>query len=196
MRDSIRQMLIGFGLVPENFQDKFGAVDDPTRALIDKNTKTGISTMARLNEQKRLGIRNISTGLSARGMRRSGSKGFGLRNNQLSYDRNLADSLSQMMGQVGGMYGQYAQNEQSRQAALMQAAMNYFTPSGGGDSGLPPNADGTAPGQENNLGMHLPAGYSLAGVPPLRIPPSTKPFKLSPTFMKPPTKKTPFIGGK
>lgn len=135
LRSSIQQMLIGYGLVPEGFQDKFGALDDATRALIQKNTDTGISTYARLQESRREGIKNLVTRLNSRGLRRSGARGHGLRKNQLGFDRNFADSLSQMMGQIGGMYGGYAQSEYARQAALMQAAMNYFTGSYGSTSG-------------------------------------------------------------
>lgn len=136
MRDSIRQMLIGMGLVPEGFQDKFGALDDATRALINKNTETGISTYARLNEQKKLGLKDLINRLNSRGLRRSGARGYGLRKNQLNYDRNLSDVLSQLMQQVGGMYSNYSANEYARQAALIQAAMNYY--SGGGGSSYTP----------------------------------------------------------
>ena len=132
MRDSIRQMLIGMGLVPGGFKDQFGALDDATRELIKKNTDTGISTYARLNEQKTMGIKDLVNRLNARGLRRSGARGAGLRKNQLGYDRNLNDVMSQLMQQVGSMYSNYSQNEYARQAALIMAAMNSY--SGGGGS--------------------------------------------------------------
>jgi hypothetical protein len=137
MRDQIRQMLVGLGLAPANFQDKFGALDPTTLALIQKNTDTGISTKARLDEQKGLGVKSLINRLNARGLRRSGARGYGLRKNQLDYDRNLSDVVSQMMQQVGGLYSNYTMNEYARQAALMNAAMAYAsnTYQGGGGGG-------------------------------------------------------------
>lgn len=140
MRDSIRQMLIGMGLVPGGFQDKFGALDDTTRELIKKNTDTGISTYARLNEQKSMGIKDLINRLNARGLRRSGARGYGLKRNQTAYDRNLNDVMSQLMQQVGSMYGNYSANEYARQAALIMAAMNSY--SGGGGSSYTPGPSG------------------------------------------------------
>lgn len=155
LRSSIQQMLIGYGLVPEGFQDKFGALDEVTRALIKKNTDTGISTLARLKEGQREGVKGLVNRLASRGLGRSGAKGYGLRKNQLGFDRNLADSLSQLMGQVGSMYGGYANNEYARQAALMNAYMQYYTGAGesrGGDS-VSGVGSGTAPGQQTrNVG--------------------------------------------
>jgi len=150
MRDSIRQMLIGLGLAPANFQDKFGALDPTTRALIQKNTDTGISTYARLNEQKGLGIKDLINRLNARGLRRSGARGYGLRKNQLNYDRNLSDVISQLMQQVGGMYSGYSQNEYARQAALIQAAMNYY---GGSYNSSSNNPASSNPGASGPSGM-------------------------------------------
>lgn len=152
MRDSIRQMLIGMGLVPEGFSDKFGALDDATRALINKNTATGISTYARLNEQKSMGLKDLINRLNSRGLRRSGARGYGLRKNQLAYDRNLSDVLSQLMQQVGGMYSNYSANEYARQAALIQAAMNYWT----GSSGSTQNPNG---GSQNTSSSSSSPGY-------------------------------------
>lgn len=142
MRSALQQMLIGYGLVPENFEDKFGALDDVTRKLIQKNTDTGISTMARLREQRMLGNRDLINRLNARGLRRSGAKGYGLRKNQLGFDRDFADSLSQLMGQVGSKYSQYASNDSARQMALMQAAMQYFSGSTGSSWSPPPSSQG------------------------------------------------------
>ncbi|GIV03985.1 MAG: hypothetical protein KatS3mg015_2815 [Fimbriimonadales bacterium] len=124
MRSAIQQMLIGMGLVPQGFKDKFGALDKTTKALVEKNTATGISTYARLLEQKRQNIKNLINRLNARGLRRSGARGYGLRKIQLDADRSLSDVVSRLLGDIGGMYSQYTGNEYARQAALIQAAMN------------------------------------------------------------------------
>lgn len=151
MRSAIQQMLIGMGLVPEGFTDKFGALDDTTKALIQKNTDTGISTYARLLEQKREGMKSLINRLNARGLRRSGARGYGLRKNQLNADRNLSDVVSRLLGDVGGMYSQYTGNEYARQAALIAAAMNssagswgstWNNPAGGGGGAGPASGGG------------------------------------------------------
>lgn len=139
-RAAIQQALIGFGMVPQGFQDKLGALDETTKALIDKNTKTGISGYARLNEGREKGIKRLIANLSARGMRRSGSKAYGLRENQLGYDRSLADSISGLLGGIGDRYSAYAQNEAMRQRQLADAMRDVFSqwytpPSGGGGGG-------------------------------------------------------------
>ena len=133
LRSAIQQMLIGMGLVPQGFDDKFGALDATTKALIQKNTDTGISTIARLRESLGDTNRNTTRGLTSRGLRRSGAYGYKLRRNQLGFDRNLSDFLSQFMGDVGNKYGQFSQNEYARQLQLINAAMsnwgNWNTPS-------------------------------------------------------------------
>ena len=71
-------------------------------------------------------------------MRRSGSRGYKLNLNQLGFDRNLADTLSAFLRDVGGLYSGYTNNEYARQAGLINAAMNgsnYFSMSGGGGGG-------------------------------------------------------------
>lgn len=133
-RASIQQALIAFGLVPGGFKDQMGALDDATRALIQKNTDTGISGYARLLEAKKTGITDLVNRLQARGLRRSGAKGYGLRRNQLGFDRNLADALASLLSNTGGAYANYASGEQQRQmaiaSALASAYQNYFTSAG------------------------------------------------------------------
>lgn len=160
MRSAIQQMLIGMGLVPEGFTDKFGALDNTTKALIDKNTKTGISTYARLLEQKQEGIKNLINRLNARGLRRSGARGYGLRKNQLGADRNLADVLSRLMGDIGGMYSQYTGNEYARQAALIAAAMNSSAGSWGSSENYPTqNSSVTSPAGTSQRTRNVGSSY-------------------------------------
>jgi len=119
-RETIRQLMISTGLVPEGFQDKLGVLDDITRALIQKNTDTGLSQMARLNEgyddQKRS---NINT-LASRGLGRSGAKGFQMRRASLAFDRNKADLLSGISGKINASLGDLAQGQFGRQQSLAQ----------------------------------------------------------------------------
>lgn len=147
-RAAIQQALVAFGFVPGGFKDKLGALDATTRALIQKNTDTGISGYARLLEGREEGIKDIVRRLQGRGLRRSGAKGALLKKNQLGYDRNFADAVANLLGGVNSQYGQYAQNEYARQQNLQDALrwvyQNYYTPSGG-SSGLGGSGGGWTP---------------------------------------------------
>ena len=141
-RSSIQQALISFGLVPENFQDKYGDIDALTRELAEKNTTSGLSTRARMLEARSDAIKQFSRGLSARGLRRSGAKGFGLRRRQLDFDRSYSDALGKLLGYTGGLYNQFAANEYQRQLGLAgalsnasQSLGNYGGYGGGGGGG-------------------------------------------------------------
>ena len=136
-RASIQQALISFGLVPEGFQDKYGDIDPLTRELADKNTSSGLSTRARLLEARSDAIKSFSRGLSAKGLRRSGAKGYGLRRRQLDFDRSYSDSLGKLLGYTGGLYNQFASNEYQRQLGLAGALANASQSLGDYGNGLP-----------------------------------------------------------
>ena len=134
-RDSIRQALIQYGLVPRNFQDKLGALDDTTRSLIGKATESGVSVHARLLEQRQQAIRDLVTRLTARGLRRSGAKGYGLRKKQLDFDRQQSDAMNQLLGNVNSMYLNYGMGEFGRQQQLANAFGQIFQNFSGGGGG-------------------------------------------------------------
>lgn len=120
-RSAIQQALIGFGLVPQGYRDEMGALDDTTRALIQKNTDTGISGYARLLEGKQDAERNLINSLGAKGLRRSGAKGYMQRRGQLNFDRQSQDAISALLANVGGLKRSFADAEQQRKMQLMQA---------------------------------------------------------------------------
>lgn len=120
-RTALQQALIGFGVVPEGFQDKYGDIDALTRDLAGKNTSSGISTHARMLQARADAIRQFSRGLSAKGLRRSGAKGYGLRRRQLEFDQGYSDALQKLLGYTGGLYNQFASNEYQRQLGLANA---------------------------------------------------------------------------
>ena len=130
----LQKMLIGFGMVPEGFEDKLGVLDDLTKSLVAKNTETGISQYARLLQAKGDNTKALIGRLSATGMRRSGTRGAKLRKGQLEYDRLLSDSLNEVLDRIGAAYGNYTSGEQSRQmqmlAALQNSQGNYWSGAG------------------------------------------------------------------
>lgn len=142
----LQKMLIGFGMVPEGFEDKLGVLDDLTKSLIAKNTGSGISQYARLLEAKGDNTKALIGRLSASGLRRSGTKGAKLRKGQLDYDRLLSDSLNEVLQRISGAYGNYTSNEQSRQMQLLSALQNsqgnYWSGAGSSQQSAPSGGGG------------------------------------------------------
>ena len=123
-KSSIQTMLTQFGLIPQGFQDKYGDIDQTTRGLIDANTKSGISTVARMKEGLTDELRSSSRRLASKGLRRSGARGYNMRRSQLTYDRNFSDAISKLLGSAQGVYSGYASGEYNRQLGLSSALAN------------------------------------------------------------------------
>jgi hypothetical protein len=140
-KSMLQQLLIQFGMVPEGFQDKYGALDDTIRALIQKNTDTGISGYARLKEARGLDTKSSLSNLARRGLMRSGAKGAVLRQSSLNNDRNLADALAAILGNANGLQSGFAGRDMERQNALAQfltQLSSQYTPRGGSPYSTPP----------------------------------------------------------
>lgn len=143
-KQAIQQMLIQFGLVPANFTDQYGDVDQTTRDLAAANTQSGISAAARLQQALKDANTQSSRDLTARGLRRSGARGYQLRRNQLGYDQSYSDAIAKLLGGAASAYQSFAQGEFGRQQSLssaLQSAIgnmsNFYRPSGGGGSSIP-----------------------------------------------------------
>lgn len=171
-KSQIQQLLIQFGLVPGNYKDKLGALDDTIRQLIEKNTKSGISQYARLLEGKD-DIRRETIGrLSSKGLLRSGSKGYRLRRNQLDYDRTLSDSLSAVLGNANQLQSGYAGRASSRQqglASFLEQLFSSWRPSGGGGVAAP-TAPRTVAAPQYQTPVYAPAA-SQPNVPFFQVQP-------------------------
>jgi len=171
---ALQRALIDFGVVPAGFQDKFGSLDDLTRGLIGKNTQSGVSAYARLLENRNEGIRNLISRLNAKGLRRSGARGYGLNKLQLGFDRDFSDAVSKLLGFAGDAYSQYAEREYGRQrdaasqlgSALDWAAQNYpASGTGGAPAGASGYAGGTGTFSGSGVGTPLinVGGYQIPG---------------------------------
>jgi hypothetical protein len=146
----IQQLLIQFGLVPGNFQDKYGALDDTIRKLIEQNTTSGISQYARMLEGKGDVLRETIGGLGSKGLLRSGAKGHKLRRNQLDFDRSFSDALQAVLSNANSIQSGYANRAFGRQMSLSQmlaSIMSQYRPmsSGGGYSPPPQQSTYSAP---------------------------------------------------
>jgi hypothetical protein len=60
---AIQQLLVQFGYIPGDYQDKLGSLDDTIRQLIAKNTESGISQYARMLEAKGDSLRETTSRL-------------------------------------------------------------------------------------------------------------------------------------
>ena len=116
----LRQMLIDTGLVPPGFTDKLGILDAATQQLIQQNTQSGISQIARLNEGYADQKRNDINSLASSGLLRSGAKGFKLRRSSLAFDRNKSDLLSGVSGAANDALSGLAQRSLQGQQSLAQ----------------------------------------------------------------------------
>lgn len=133
-KQAIQQMLIQFGIVPANFNDQYGDIDQTTRDLAAANTNSGISAAARLQQALKDANTKASRELAARGLRRSGEKGYQLRRNQLGYDQSYSDAVQKLLGGAASAYQGFAQNQYGRQMSLAQAlqsAINNMSTFGG-----------------------------------------------------------------
>lgn len=127
-RQNIQQALIAFGMDPSQagFKDPYGDVDQGTRDLIKKNTDSGISMYARLLDAKDQDRKALLNRIGAKGLFRSGAKGYGLRRKQLEYDRGLADQLATLAQNLGNFTNSFASNEAARQQSLASALANAY----------------------------------------------------------------------
>jgi hypothetical protein len=121
---AIQQLLVQFGYIPGDYQDKLGSLDDTIRQLIAKNTESGISQYARMLEAKGDSLRETTSRHGASGLLRSGAKGHRLRRNQLDFDRNLSDQISALLANLNSAQGGYASRDRGRQMSLAQMLAN------------------------------------------------------------------------
>lgn len=170
---AIQQLLIQFGMVPGNFDDKLGALDETIRELIRQNTESGISQYARMLEGKEDAQREAISGLASRGLLRSGAKGYRLRRNATTFDRSLSDSIASLLGGVNQAQSGYAGREFQRQQSLSQllaSLMAAWRPSIPSGPAVPPPPtistppSFSAPAYQNSsyaTGQLQPSGFAV-----------------------------------
>lgn len=109
---------------------KYNLLDAQSKALAEQNTKSGLSTIARLRENRDDTIQALVRRLNARGLRRSGSKLFGMNRAQLGYDRNSTDARNQLLASIANQIGAYGNNAYSRlmgNQSQMQNLMGMYS---------------------------------------------------------------------
>lgn len=167
---ALQQMLIQFGLIPEGFKDPYGDIDQTTRDLAAANTTSGISASARLKQALQDAQRGSVRNLTARGLRRSGTRGYQLRKNQLGYDQSYSDAVQQLLSGANSLYSNFAQGQYNRATNLSSALANAIASLNFGANGpsiptiSPPSAPSaptyTAPGfQPGNPTIPTGGGY-------------------------------------
>lgn len=114
-----QQALIGYGQVPGSLAQIPGlasAVDQTTRDLADQNTKSGLSTYARLQEAYKQAVQGTNSSLAARGLLRSGAFGQDNAQDLLGYNQAQSTAVGQLNQYLQGVYNGYL----GQQQALMQ----------------------------------------------------------------------------
>jgi hypothetical protein len=91
-------------------------VDDPTRALAQKNTTAGLSIHARLQKQQKDNVRSLRNALAARGGLRSGELGHQLGEESLRYSQAQFDARSQLTDFLAGISAALANAQRARSA--------------------------------------------------------------------------------
>lgn len=118
----VRRSLIDFGAVPDLGGAPWAAyADDLTRKLAEESTKSGISVMARLQEENQRRNRRIRDVLAARGLLSSGETGYQLGEEAMRFKRSAYDASRQLLDYLSGAYAAFAQRESERQFGLLQA---------------------------------------------------------------------------
>ena len=126
LRERRNQAFTAFG-DPE-WAAKFGDVDPQAIEAARSLTKAGLSAKARLDRNRKLRRRALVNQLAARGMLRSGELGFGEREEEGEYGRNLYDAQQEVMRQVGEAQSQtLSQQQQLRNAVIASLQQAYST---------------------------------------------------------------------
>lgn len=111
---------------------QYNLLDAQTSALARQNTQAGLSSIARLRESRDLNIRDLIRALNARGMRRSGSRLFGMNRANLNYERTSGDQRNALLAGIANMLSSYGNNAYSRlmgNQSQMANLMNMFSSS-------------------------------------------------------------------
>ncbi len=117
-------------------------VTDLTRSLADKNTKAGLSLVARLLDQHQRGQTGIQDNLAERGIFRSGATPSMLGHEALQYKQAGSDARGSLLDTIMGTIGSYTTGEQARQAALRQGALEAWQRARDAQGDTPPAGDG------------------------------------------------------
>lgn len=197
---ALRRALIDFGMAvdpsqlsPDAAEALRGVLDPQTRTLIDKNTASGMSILARLNQNAADTRKNVVDSIAGRQMTRTGETGYGLRRAQMQADQQRYDATKQVLDYIAGVQAGFVEAERQRLAALeaaRQKAISEYEP--------PFDPRHPAPGVEGAYRFHPggqgtgldPGKYVLQGLPVSAYP--KPPIKPPPKRYNPPG----FIGGK
>lgn len=118
--------LIDYGVVPTDWADTFGVVNEQVRKAADANTQAGLSTFARIQKQHRDSIRQMKRRLAARGMLRSGDLTGGLQEANLLMRQNQSDSMRKLLDYFSGLQAAYARSQQERAAQQRGLAQDTY----------------------------------------------------------------------
>jgi len=113
LQQAIHNAIVRFGEAPEGYAH--AALSPEVLALAQQNTDSGLSLVARLNQQKDLGQRGIMNDLAARGMLQSGETGYQLGQLGLGYRQQQYDARQELLDYLSGVQAAFAQGQMNRE---------------------------------------------------------------------------------
>lgn len=125
---AINQALIQYGGVPDlnraaaalgmSASDLQGIIDPNTASLAAQNTSSGLSTMARLQQQQDQAMLGLRNNLAARGALSSGDDAYRTNLQNLAFSQAESDALNSLLGALGGDQQSYVTAQQGEQGQL------------------------------------------------------------------------------
>ena len=125
---AINQALIQYGGMPDFAKvsaqlgipvDQLqGMIDPATAGLAAENTKAGLSTTARLQQQEDQAMLALRNNLAARGALSSGDDAYRTNLQNLAFTQAQSDALGQLLGALGGYQQSYVTAQQGEQGQL------------------------------------------------------------------------------
>ena len=127
-KQAINQALIQYGALPDfgkaaaalgiSANDLQGMIDPATAGLAAANTKAGLSTTARLQQQEDQAMLGLRNNLAARGALSSGDDAYRTNLQNQSYEQAQSDALNSLLGALGGYQQNYVTAQQGEQNQL------------------------------------------------------------------------------
>jgi len=125
---AINQALIQYGALPDfdkaaaqfgiSAADLQGMIDPNTASLADANTKAGLSTTARLQQQEDQAMLGLRNNLAAHGALSSGDDAYRTNLQNQSYTQAQSDALGSLLAALGGYQQTYTTAQQGEQNQL------------------------------------------------------------------------------
>lgn len=101
-------------------------LDPATKAMIQQNTASGNSQLARLDQNHALGLKSVINTLAGRGLLNSGETGYQQSQQDQLYGHNVYDARNALLSHLSDQYQSYLQQRNQYQQSVAQAAQAAY----------------------------------------------------------------------